>query len=41
MQEIAEQVRHGLMSRKDGLKKVNSAPSYEDVGHLEESLYKK
>ena len=41
MQEIAEQVRHGLMSREDGLKKVDSVPSYEDVVHLEKSLYNK
>ena len=39
MQEIAEQVRHGLMSREDGLKKVKSIPSYDEVGHLEKKLY--
>ena len=39
MQEIAEQVRHGLMSREDGLKKVRSIPTYDEVGHLEKKLY--
>ncbi len=29
------------MSREDGLKKVDSVPSYEDVVHLEKSLYNK
>ena len=41
MKEITEQLRHGLMSRDDGLKKVDSVPTYKDVGHLEKSLYKK
>ena len=39
MQEIAEQVRHGLMSRDEGLKKVNEIPDYKDVKHLEKKLF--